>query len=371
MENVKSRVIESVAEYISSSSTHSTSQSTKDGHTELSDLFMSNLRTASANMPFIKGISSSKVADSYWEKRQDKATGETTYFYAMKYPFPESELRELIAEFERRDREMSDKYAALETALPRVGSTDEIDRAIASLEPLIAYFFDDVRRTAAVSLQASYRKLYDQIMIRPVDEKPGRYEFAFLLGGKEITTPVKPVLKSETLTQLRYEPSGSNYVILYDYTYCEKYVPNEIQVSFRFGNRYLQHKIYYTERGNTTASVVPDGEIVLDAAQKSDTTLAGITVRMTIRSQGCPEFTVRGMMLNIPGVEGVVIADGIDQTFKGNGEHTLKLSIPGPVTLLRKQDGKINLLRGSVSIECQGEGAAKSVKLAQPMRCNW
>ena len=169
LDNVRSKIIESVAQNVQFGTESRMAQSIDNsGVADFTDQFTSMLKTQSANIPFIQGISVSKIADFYWEKRMDKKTKEVTYLYAIKYPFPRIELKKMTREFEQRDREMVTRYNTLEQGIDSIASLEQIDRAIEDLNPLISYFFDDVRKQAATSLQVNYRKLYDQIVIETV-----------------------------------------------------------------------------------------------------------------------------------------------------------------------------------------------------------
>ena len=105
LDNVRTKFIESVAQNVPSNPESRIAQSAgNSGITDFTDQFTSVLKTQSANIPFIRGISVSKIEDSYWEKRMDKETKKVTYLYAIKYPFPRIELKKMTREFEQRDR---------------------------------------------------------------------------------------------------------------------------------------------------------------------------------------------------------------------------------------------------------------------------
>ncbi len=101
LEDVRKQSIRAVAENVASSSEGSVSQVIDGGEmVEFVDTFMSTYQTQSADVPFLKGISASKIEAYYWEKQQ--TGGQVKYLYAIKYPFPSVELKALVREFEKR-----------------------------------------------------------------------------------------------------------------------------------------------------------------------------------------------------------------------------------------------------------------------------
>ena len=114
--------------------------------------YESQLKTVAGRLPFITGILISD-AETYWEKRYVKRDKRTYYLCHVRYPFPITRRNALIAEFLRQDREQYAKLTALKEQFGTFTRIEEIDRAITELEPLIAYFFDDMRRNEAQALQ--------------------------------------------------------------------------------------------------------------------------------------------------------------------------------------------------------------------------
>ena len=112
LESVKRQIIQAVAQNVEFSDSHIVKQTSGNGDriTEFVDQYMAEGSTRAASspfiicwvIPFIKGISLSKVDGSYWEKRRDKKSGKITYAYAIRYPFPESEHKALVRQFEEQ-----------------------------------------------------------------------------------------------------------------------------------------------------------------------------------------------------------------------------------------------------------------------------
>ena len=96
IENVKLSIVQSVAERVEVTTSHSTTELSGDVNSFL-DTWKEEVKTESGNVPFLKGISLSKVDGWYWEKIKNKSTKAIFYRYHIKYPFSEYELNTLIA----------------------------------------------------------------------------------------------------------------------------------------------------------------------------------------------------------------------------------------------------------------------------------
>lgn len=94
LQEVKKQIIQAVAQNITFSESSTMNQKLEgDEITEFVDIYSSNTDVKAATVPFVQGISLSKVEDYYWEKLQDKKTKEVYYNYSMKYPFTQLELK--------------------------------------------------------------------------------------------------------------------------------------------------------------------------------------------------------------------------------------------------------------------------------------
>ena len=347
LDNVKTKIIESVAQNVQFGSESRIAQST-----------------------FIRGISVSKIADSYWEKRMDKATKKVTYLYAIKYPFPRIELKKMTREFEKRDHEMVTRYNALDRGLDSVASLEQIDRAIEELNPLITYFFDDVRKQAAISLQSNYRKLYDQIVIETAHEKSEEAFLVFRLNGRPIAVSQKPKVKSECATRIVCHMEDSGCRVTYSTEFCEENVPGEIRLTFRFGSRPVQHLIYFTKQ-DLTVQIRPVGTAYLTAQKGVADTLQAIHIRLEIENKNCDRFCVTGVALNVPGIVGAVVIDGLEIPFTGEAKHLLQLDYTVPITYTAGHDNKLQLMRGTIRGTYGEESTLFSTPFSLMFKSNW
>lgn len=370
LDNIKTYIIDAVAQNVKSSGEGSINQESVNNEiVSFLDKYNYSYQTQSANVPYLTGISLSKVEESYWEKREDKDTGKITYLYAVKYPFPRIELKKLVHEFEVKDREMFGKYKDLETQFENIESVEQIDLAITGLDLLISYFFDDIRKNAAITLQKNYRQLYDHITFKEISNKTGCYTFALALNGKEISVSQRPVIKSVTLSQLRGEQADKQWNIHYTTEGCNPSEENMASISFRLGNKNVAHK-FYIDLSQGKVNIFPTREVSLVAKTKSDTLLSDITMRMNLESKSKGEYTIKSITVNIPGIATPLLLDDLDITVNGIGTQTLNILYPGDFELIQGQGYKLNLLKGYMEIENES-GTITRVDFSLPFRPNW
>lgn len=346
MDQVKTRIIESVAQNVKFSSQSTIEQSTSgSGIDAFSDKFSSSLQTQAANVPFIRGISISKAADSYWEKLQDKSTKAISYRYAIKYPFPSLELKKLVLEFEHQDKKMADKLVELSSAYANVASVEQIDRSIAALEPLRAYFFDDVRQNETKALQAAYRSLYDQILVQTVSEELGKANVVFLLNGRTIACAQRPQIKAQCAQQIKYSTATDNqYGVSYDFEQCIEGEGSDISLSYRVGTKNIVHKIFFTPKDQSFL-VAAVGSVTLNKAATDST--QKLTIWIDIKSQNCGELNINSMTLNVGVIAQPLVIEQIDAHFEGDGTHKMKVEYTGGVEWVKSF--LLNVAKGSLS----------------------
>ena len=77
LRSVRQQMIQAVAENVEFGSSSTISQESINNEiVSFMDNYTSTYETQAAKVPFLKGISMSKVEETYWEKRRDKSTKE-------------------------------------------------------------------------------------------------------------------------------------------------------------------------------------------------------------------------------------------------------------------------------------------------------
>lgn len=247
LESVKRQIIQAIAQNIEFSDSHVVKQTSGNGDriTEFVDQYIAEGSTRAASLPFIKGISLSKVDGSYWEKRRDKKTDKITYAYAVRYPFPEDEHKALVLQFEEQDREMEDLITGMENHLNDISSVEEIDQCIIKMQPAAEYFFDKTRREWAEGVIQNYKKLPTFITAQGKADGKDSYVISLYIKGKKITTAAMPRLTSNCASQLKATPKGEDILITYSSEDCLDDEENFVELTFRMPGKSLKHKFYF------------------------------------------------------------------------------------------------------------------------------
>lgn len=369
LDNIRKYIIDAVAQNVKASSESNIQQkSVNNSITQFLDNYSYTAQTQSANVPYLKGISFSKVADSYWEKREEKGTKKTSYLYSVKYPFPSLELKKLVHEFDRIDSEMVSKLNALENGYKQSNTVEQIDKAIADLNPLISYFFDDIRKNAAQTLQNNYRELYRQIAFREISNEPGTYEFALTLGGNDIEIARRPELKSATLTQLRAEQNEKKWKVNYNYATCDLSEENSGAIIFRIGGKTLTNNFYPNLSANEI-QVRPTKEMYLTANRRDSSSVSNIKIRMNMESNSSKSIRIYNITLNIPGLSEPLFVNDLNLIIDSPGIQSVQFTYNGTIGVLEGQNNRENLLRGYMEIIQDGKN--RRVDFSLPFKANW
>ncbi|MDR0711718.1 MAG: LPP20 family lipoprotein [Prevotellaceae bacterium] len=233
---VKQEIVRSVAEQIISVSTRSLQEDGK----HVTEAYSQSVTAKASKVPFLQGISVSKVENSYWEKLRDKPSKKEFYRYYVKYPFSAAQLGRLVAEFKEEDQKITQRINDLEASLSQVESVEQIDAAVDELGRL-TLSIEDNRKEKAALLQSRYRALYESISLVEVEHTLGKIVYRLMLGEQPLKTSRKPQAKSAcaSITQISI---GDALSITYRYDGCYADIENFIDVLYRFGNKAVSHK---------------------------------------------------------------------------------------------------------------------------------
>lgn len=274
IENVKKQIAQSIATRIVSESSLTTSAYQSGSDFSKTQNLESSILSRTAKLPFIGEISLSKAADYYWERRYYRSTGRYEYFYAVKYPFSEFEMKKLVMEYQEHDRGLNEKIADYQAGIDFVTSIEEISETLNSLRAFQDEFdVHDPRFNQVQSIANQYRQLYDQITIDWFQEKKGVAVVSLSLAGRSISTSQRPQIKSNCASQISSSYEGNTLVIKYNDEYCYEDDQNWIEVRFRAGNKYISGKIYF--KNNVDISITG---VVSDAATGQPLPYARLTL---------------------------------------------------------------------------------------------
>lgn len=240
------RVIMSVATNVIFTSSSSARHEEADGKLKESEYFGYDSKIASAQLPFVKGISLTEAKDVYWEKCREKKSDRIFYRYAILYPMPKSQIEKMRQEFEAIDSEKARSLEQLKSSINSVTSADEIEQSVSKLKTLTEYFFDDVRRNEAEGLLANYKQLYKGMTLKASEPSDGHVKVILLLQGRPFQVAGVPTLKANCATKLTATPlpDGSGYDISYDDIDCLDDEDNWIEINLRMRDARITQKVF-------------------------------------------------------------------------------------------------------------------------------
>ena len=365
LNDIRQSIVETVCVNIRSEESLAERQTQYAGASEIYRRYESQLKTVAGRLPFITGISISD-AEIYWEKRYVKREKRSYYICHVRYPFPAARRNALIAEFLRQDRAQYDKLLALEERFDTLTRVEEIDRAITELEPLIAYFFDDLRREEAQALQRNYRKLYGMLSTVACGDGLGEHTFCFMLNDRRVTTSCRPAVRSPWATGIVVAPTDEGlYRVTYDYEMCPDDAENGIELIYRFGGRTLRHSFTFDVR-QEKISVIPCGTLELDLTPHSNAadSCATVTGWLDLRSKYEAPFEVTALNFTAEGIGERICAKPMAR-FEGKSTHRLgfRFDRPCPVSARRAA-----LAQGVVTLRNVRTGESFDVRFALPYK---
>ncbi len=234
-------IIQAVATNVNYAAVQSSSNKVENDRVTTTDDFSSSYELAAARLPFIKGVSLSEAAGTYWERREHRKSRQNLYVFTALYPFSESELAALREQFKAYDGEKTAEFERLKTGFDTVNSTEGINEAIASLTSLQEYFFDSVRRQKAESLLKRYRDLFRSVNL--VGERTGdeSYLLRTMLRGRPFVAGRVPDVTSDCATRIKVVPSadGASFDVTFSKEDCIEGELNSLKASLRLGTARL------------------------------------------------------------------------------------------------------------------------------------
>lgn len=245
-ENEISRtIIQAVATNVTYSSVQTSANRVENDRVTTTDDFSSEYELAAARLPFIKGVSLSEAAGTYWERRENKQSKQNLYVFTVLYPFSESELADLRRKFEAYDGEKTAAFDRVKSGYETVSSTEGINEAIATLTDLGEYFFDSVRRREAESLLKRYRDLFRSVVITGERTGEESYLVSTTLRGKPFATGRTPEVTSDCACRIKVVPTadGTAFNVTFSTEDCLEGELNTLKVSVRLGTARLSTEL--------------------------------------------------------------------------------------------------------------------------------
>ncbi|HOP03951.1 MAG TPA: hypothetical protein PL017_09140 [Tenuifilaceae bacterium] len=359
---VKERIVSSVAENVKTRSEMKVEESSVNNVSQFLEKFASQTTTESGKVPFLQGISLSKVEEFYWEKTENKDTRAIRYNYHIKYPFPEFELKKLVSDFKMRDRELTEQLDNLLAMVDKVSSTDEIEKNIGELKILSDYFMDGRKDKCSLGI-TRYRSLLNSIELVELESGLGELKYGLRLSNRFITTSDKPKVRSECARITSTINNSDHTIIKYDYDNCYEDPENNILVTYRFGSTTVEKPFYFDITADKAAIFVSEPFHFTSVAVTEGTVNSAI-VDLTIVSKYAAPFTIDKVIIEFKG-QAPVIIDGVGQSFSGKGNHSLKLNVNQPLEVESTSSaGKnVSMISGYIHFTSNNTGEKKTYRI--------
>ncbi|MBR1929205.1 MAG: hypothetical protein IJ834_05650 [Paludibacteraceae bacterium] len=243
---IKAEIASSVATNVKSSASHYVNESEDNGKFDLKAVFMKQIETKTANIPYLNEISANKAEDYYWEKIKVNKN-EFKYRYHIKYRFTKLDLMRMVDEFKSNEAKINKKLQEFaDDDFKSYKSVEDMEKRVTALKTFQESLMqeDDRRKTCATVLDA-YRKYFTQISIRPIEISKEEAVFAPYYGENQLTTQKKPQMKTNCLTELQYFSDGDKCKVTYDYnTACYPDEQNWLEVIYTFSGKKVSNKFF-------------------------------------------------------------------------------------------------------------------------------
>ncbi|MEI6883695.1 MAG: hypothetical protein WCO02_04365 [Bacteroidota bacterium] len=320
MLQIKESMIRSVADLVSSSTTMTSIVKMTNNKSQINDDFTTAVRSRTAKMPFIKGISVSKASDFYWEKVKDPKTGAVSVNYHIKYPFPNSELNAIIAEFEKDMKEKAMMVEAL--CQPAANSTnlDEIVQKFRELLSLIPQLEEPVKTNALVC-EATYRNLLKSLSILSTASSAGNLSYIISSGGKTFRSTSKPLIKSNCAGNFTFTTSADTSKIGYSYNGCYESQANKVSVEYHFEDITMKSEFPFEIGAGKIEFSLSDGVSITETDGDS-LSIRQCQVRVNLNLKFATGFIVKRITLELPGASPVRF-EGLSIKVSGKGLHAI------------------------------------------------
>ena len=254
MQAVKERIVSSVAEHVESEASMLMQETTTDTDISAYTAFSKQIRSKSADIPFINNISEANVEDYYWEKVQkDKKT--IVYRYNIKYPFSQLQICLIISDFKKYQTELKEKARSIEYQIAAFSNDDftqyntveEMLEKVNKLE-LFAKSLptdDEKNKGTCSAILQKYKKMIGSIQVRTVEVTRDCVDIALYYGSNRITYAMSPKMNSNCLTELSYIPKEDGARITYNFEYgCYEDDQNTLSLTYTILGKKINHSVY-------------------------------------------------------------------------------------------------------------------------------
>ncbi|MBN2756275.1 MAG: hypothetical protein JXR51_03785 [Bacteroidales bacterium] len=354
---IRNEIVNSVAIYVNSASEISIENVNKNNVINTIEKFKNTSSVQTADIPSLKGITLNKVSDYYWEKFQDKKTKEITVAYHVKYPFSEMEHKKLVAEFNKKDQEMTSKLNLILENIEKTNQIEELSANIKELQYLSDYFVDQRKKQADLGI-IKIKDMLKSIEIVPLENNLGVLTYTLKIGDKFYASSQKPKYKnSECVTIISKTSEEHIQTIKYSYEDCMEDEKNYIEIKYKFANTNVEQKFYF-DITSDMVQIFLKGDINMKASDKDEENVNGFTCDFTVVSKYDAPFIIEKVVLNWPGLSPITVSN-INEEYEGKGAHSFILDLVDKIDLKKTSSKNKPNIEGTIFYKSKTKGETK------------
>ncbi|HAZ01317.1 MAG: hypothetical protein A2W95_14070 [Bacteroidetes bacterium GWA2_40_14] len=366
---VKEQIISSVAENIQTSSEYFRSENIQNNNSQFTENFQTATKTRAADIPFIKGISLTNVAAYYWEKVEEGDA--LKFYYHIKYPFSQAQLKALIIEFEKADKALTEQLEGLLAKIDELTNMEEMGQTVKELEALANGFIDvDPRKDKANVGIAKLKEMLKNFSIETVNNTLGEVRMTLKIGEKTVNTSKKPKVRSNCAKITDVRAKGNEWVVTYTYDECYEDPANSIVAEFLNSYGKATSTFYFNINSDKIDIFVND-DINLTGGSDSGTEVSGVKCHISLTSKYATPFMIEKVILNF-GNEAPIIIENLNLQFTGEGKHDLDFTIDQNLLKETYSSKKYGMIKGSIQYKSVKTGETSIYKMYnQDITTSW
>jgi hypothetical protein len=366
---VKEQIISSVAENIQTSSEYYRSEQMQNNNSQYAESFQTATKTRAADIPYIKGISLTNVEAFYWEQVEEPAG--LKYYYHMKYPFSQAQLKMLIMEFEKADRALTEQLEGLLAKIDVMESLEEMSQTEKELKALSEGFIDvDPRRDKANVGIAKLKDMMKNVSVETINNTLGEVRMSLRIGDRVVTTSRKPKTRSNCAKITDVRSKGREWVVSYTYDECYEDPENSIVAEFLTAYGKATSTFYFNINAEKI-DIFVNNDINLSGGNDLGTEIEGVNCIIPLTSKYATPFIIEKVILNF-GNEAPVIIDNLNQEFSGEGKHEITFQIAQALAKDVYTAKKYSMIKGTIHYKSVKTGEKSIYKMYnQDITTSW
>ncbi len=362
MLNIKSQIINAVADNITTSTEINTKEITRDEFSEMYQNYSKRIKSESGMRDYIQGISASKADDYYWEKLYNKKTKEVKYKYYIKYYFSQFDLDELVKDFNEKDQLLTKEMEDALKIMDNYTTIEEIIQCKNTLQQLSDIFIDERKAKCKTGIEKC-NALLASVYITDAGSELGLVRYSLKIGDKVVKTAQTPVVRSNCVRITNKKFGDFICEVNYQYDECYDEPGNHIKVYYSIGNN-KPEKTFYFDITGSKVEIAVNGNIHIQGGTVESGMVSDAICVIPVYSKYDSEFEVTNVTLEWK--EHNIIADiPLNKDFKGEGQHDLRFNISDklPVKKISTSSNTQNTVNGYLTYKSLKTGEVSKIRI--------